>query len=384
MHQGGAIQPWLVCSSENSVPKTWRKVRTLGDLSIASKPDAYLLVLFKVVVYILVVLSKVMNIFNKYKGLISALIGALLLSCVHVPFVVASGFKDVSGTTKYADAINFVHERHIVDGMPDGTYHPNQPINRAELVKVVMLATNAPGLDSAVFSSSCANDLALDSWATKYICYAKVANLIDGYPDNTFKPWQPVTYAEALKVVMNSFGLAPEPTDAAWYDNYQASALVNGIAVPEANLFLPLDRAEMAELMKRVVLHNQSGDLVADLGIGMSKNLLPSVSLPIQGPLPVSPQYYVVEEAALPQLYSSPTAIRSSSTPIVQPHAYPSVISAPNGYYKNVDGVSVPRPYESSTIPANATAICNDGTYSLSLHHQGSCRGHDGVSEWLN
>ncbi len=33
--------------------------------------------------------------------------------------------------------------------------------------------------------------------------------------------------------------------------------------------------------------------------------------------------------------------------------------------------------------PANATAVCNDGTYSMSQHHRGTCSSHKGVKSWL-
>ncbi len=34
-------------------------------------------------------------------------------------------------------------------------------------------------------------------------------------------------------------------------------------------------------------------------------------------------------------------------------------------------------------IPQGASAQCNDGTYSYSQHHQGTCSHHGGVAEWL-
>ena len=52
--------------------------------------------------------------------------------------------------------------------------------------------------------------------------------------------------------------------------------------------------------------------------------------------------------------------------------------------YVNVDGQCVHDPESAASAPAGATAKCNDGTYSFSKHHSGTCSGHHGVAEWLN
>jgi hypothetical protein len=52
--------------------------------------------------------------------------------------------------------------------------------------------------------------------------------------------------------------------------------------------------------------------------------------------------------------------------------------------YRNVDGVCVNRPVAAPGPPPGATAKCNDGTYSFSQHHQGTCSGHKGVAVWYS
>jgi hypothetical protein len=55
-----------------------------------------------------------------------------------------------------------------------------------------------------------------------------------------------------------------------------------------------------------------------------------------------------------------------------------------NNGYTNVNGAQVHSPTNSSKgIPAGASAICGDGTYSFSMHHSGTCSHHGGIATWL-
>lgn len=54
-----------------------------------------------------------------------------------------------------------------------------------------------------------------------------------------------------------------------------------------------------------------------------------------------------------------------------------------DNYYTNSDGNVVHSPAYSNSVPAGATAQCNDGTYSFSQHRQGTCSNHGGVEQWL-
>lgn len=73
----------------------------------------------------------------------------------------------------------------------------------------------------------------------------------------------------------------------------------------------------------------------------------------------------------------------SSAKPIHAPPAESKLIE--HGSYTNVDGVQVHSPAHTvdGSVPAGATAECQDGSYSFSRHHRGTCSHHGGVSQWL-
>lgn len=52
-------------------------------------------------------------------------------------------------------------------------------------------------------------------------------------------------------------------------------------------------------------------------------------------------------------------------------------------YYINSKGEKVQSPTYYPTVPAGATAICRDGTYSFSKSRKGTCSHHGGVAKWL-
>jgi hypothetical protein len=50
--------------------------------------------------------------------------------------------------------------------------------------------------------------------------------------------------------------------------------------------------------------------------------------------------------------------------------------------YINADGNLVHRPAKDYSKPQSDTALCRDGTYSFSQHHDGTCSHHGGVQRW--
>lgn len=172
-------------------------------------------------------------------------------------------FSDVSANHENYDAIKYVRNMSIVDGYSDGTYKPDQNINRAEFVKILVEAADSKGVfeysnyDDQCNGTAPFGDVPLDEWYTKYLCYAKIHGIISGYNDGTFKPANPINFVEASKVILETldYEVAVPIEGDQWYEPY-VSAMEELTTIPDTiqDVGQLLTRGEMAELIYRVLL----------------------------------------------------------------------------------------------------------------------------------
>lgn len=111
--------------------------------------------------------------------------------------VTKNPFPDVSASLWYAPCIEAAKNAGIIGGFPDGTFRPNDPINRAAALKILVLAS---GYDYAGMQSYF-HDVANGSWFYPFVSFAKTKGVVAGYEDGTFKPDRFITRAEAAKIV---------------------------------------------------------------------------------------------------------------------------------------------------------------------------------------
>ena len=78
-----------------------------------------------------------------------------------------------------------------------------------------------------------------------------------------------------------------------------------------------------------------------------------------------------------------PSSALPSPKPTLKPTIAPSSGLSNDNTYVNSVGNTVHSPTYSNTVPAGASAICGDGTYSFSQSRRGTCSHHGGVSQWL-
>lgn len=166
--------------------------------------------------------------------------------------------------TKYYDAIVFLYAEDVVNGYGDGTYKPDNSINRAEFLKIVVEAFYSTEFES-YGEVSCFTDVKAKEWFTKYICFAKEQGIVNGYADNTFKPANTINLVEALKITLKVFGYEYAESDP-WYKGLVEKAAAKNFIPQDFTAFAQLvNRGQMADLVSRIIKEGR-GELKEFLG----------------------------------------------------------------------------------------------------------------------
>lgn len=156
------------------------------------------------------------------------------------------GFWDVPSDSPFCEAIRLMFFRGIFTGYPDGSFQPYAPINRAETVKVVLLA-----LDYNILSDDGTNlgywDVIPRSWYMPYLRTAQREGVATGYPDGAFRPGGHINRVELLRVFLEASDInvphcnvqpypdTPIQLDTRWYMDYVCFAKAYGLMGTDAN-----------------------------------------------------------------------------------------------------------------------------------------------------
>jgi uncharacterized secreted protein with C-terminal beta-propeller domain len=170
-----------------------------------------------------------------------------------------ASFEDVSNQSLEFNAIQYLQENQIVQGYPDGSFKPDNRINRAEFTKIIIGSTYSKAEIDACLSENTISypDVDLEAWYAPYICLATKENIVAGYPDGSFKPSSYINFAESSKIISNSFSLNSDasifPEEDIWYGEF-VSSLQSQSAIPTTidSAENDLTRGDMSEIVYRV------------------------------------------------------------------------------------------------------------------------------------
>jgi len=140
-----------------------------------------------------------------------------------------NSYSDVSAQDWFNNAISTMTDAGVFNGLPDGSFAPNQTITRAEMVAVIVRFMEQ--MDGMTLLGNFFDDIA-DHWAADYINTAAVNGWVQGPygMGGAFYPDRPLTRAEAAAVINRISGRLVERTEdllpdmRTWPDNDNTDA----------------------------------------------------------------------------------------------------------------------------------------------------------------
>ncbi len=146
--------------------------------------------------------------------------------------------------------INVLTNIGAVSGNPDGRFYARRSVNRAEFMKILFLSNPMEIGGQVSGQPNCFPDVHASDWFSRFVCLAKDRGIIAGYPDGMFHPEQTVNYAEALKILVNAYSSSPVTFQTTpWYQVYVNASNTKGTSLTESVPYdTPLTRGQVARL----------------------------------------------------------------------------------------------------------------------------------------
>lgn len=232
---------------------------------------------------------------------------------IPVSYAETQTFSDIPNDHPNKTAIEYLKNNNVLKGYEDGQYRPDNAVNRAELLKILI---EGSGYKVSEPDKDCFPDVKKDQWFSKYICFAKEKKWIKGYQDGYFRPEQTVSKVEALKILgeIQNWDFA-EAVDSnfsdvnyqEWYGPYLQYAETKGLIPENAKKFNPdkgMTRAEIAENIFRTIAVKQLKEIKFTEDI-ISKVISTKIQPPIKPTVLINEIQYGYNDFSSIELFNS-------------------------------------------------------------------------------
>jgi uncharacterized repeat protein (TIGR02543 family) len=112
---------------------------------------------------------------------------------------VVNEFIDIRGDEWFVQEVSYLASMGVLLGFGDGTFRPNAPITREEFV-TIMTRFNHP-FTRPVEIDPWFTDVHVEMWSYPYIYFGAVRGWVEGFPDGTFRPHNPILRGEAAALI---------------------------------------------------------------------------------------------------------------------------------------------------------------------------------------
>ena len=110
-------------------------------------------------------------------------------------------FSDVAGEAWYTEAIRWATSQGIVGGYGNGTFGPNDPITREQLVVMLWRYSGSPVADSTELNFN--DEAEISGYALEALRWAVENGILNGYGDGRLGPQGQATRAQVAQMLKN-------------------------------------------------------------------------------------------------------------------------------------------------------------------------------------
>lgn len=206
---------------------------------------------------------------SRFAKVISACITLCLIS-TSIPVLSASTFNDVHASDWFFSYVEQLAQANIIS-TSNASFFPYHTLSRAELAKMAVLGSQSAhilSVETASTATFC--DVIASDWAFPYVETLVNHSIVNGTASacskgKVYLPNNPISRAEALKILLGAFSINPQGTTSRfsdvdnnfWYSGYIAKAsslgIVNGYSDGTFRPNGPISRAEMSKILSRLI-----------------------------------------------------------------------------------------------------------------------------------
>lgn len=177
---------------------------------------------------------------------LSLVLGSFSMAFAATP---STGLSDIAGIAN-EDAIQVNNDLGIIKGFPDGSFKPEQLVNRAEFAAMITRALAVPESALAGYTSTTFKDTAGYGWAVPYLAFAQSKGIMIGDGMGNAMPGRTINVNEAMTMVLRALGYVNHSSVLVgnWPSNYVTVAQNVGLYDDVAAAF-SVDRANAAQII---------------------------------------------------------------------------------------------------------------------------------------
>ena len=175
---------------------------------------------------------------------------ALLLVLTLLAGTVCAAFTDADKiTADFTEAVEYMSEKNIIGGFPDGTFKPKDTLTRAQAAKIICTVLEGADKVDAITATASFADVPADHWAAKYVGYCADKGIVSGVGNNKFDPNGKLIGAAFAKMLLVAYGAdGSKFTGENWIINVQKTMREKGMSYKVGATSDPMMREQACQM----------------------------------------------------------------------------------------------------------------------------------------